>query len=112
MLEIRWVGSSKEDLRSMPSSVKRKIGFALSELEEGRTIPNCKPLAGFGSAKVCEIRENDRSGTYRAVYTTMIRGRLYVLHAFQKKSIRGIETGLQDMALIKQRLNEVEYEKK
>ena len=38
------------------------------------------------------------------MYTVRLRDRVFVLHAFQKKSKRGIATPYMDMALIKQRL--------
>ena len=43
-------------------------------------------------------------GTYCAVYAVRFVGVVYVLHAFQKKSKRGIATPRQEIALIKQRL--------
>jgi phage-related protein len=39
-----------------------------------------------------------------AVYTVKIADRVYVLHCFQKKSTKGIETPKQDMDLIRERL--------
>lgn len=53
-----------------------------------------------------EIKENDRSGTFRVVYTVEIKNFIFVLHAFQKKSKSGIATTKQDIDLIKQRLKE------
>ena len=41
---------------------------------------------------------------YRAVYTVRFAGAVYMLHAFQKKSKRGIQTPKQEMDLIKRRL--------
>jgi phage-related protein len=43
-------------------------------------------------------------GTYRAVYTAKLAGRIYVLHVFQKKSTRGIATPKHELDLIKARL--------
>jgi hypothetical protein len=42
--------------------------------------------------------------TYRAVYTVKFQGMVYVLHAFQKKSKKGIATPKHDIDLIKKRL--------
>ena len=42
--------------------------------------------------------------TFRAVYTVKIAERVYVLHCFQKKSSKGIETPRQDIDLIRERL--------
>ncbi len=53
---------------------------------------------------VYEIREDHGGGTYRAVYALMLGERIYVLHAFQKKSKRGSETPKPDMELIRARL--------
>jgi len=40
------------------------------------------------------------------VYTTQFAGTIYVLHAFQKKSKKGIATPLKDIDLIRRRLAE------
>jgi phage-related protein len=58
---------------------------------------------------VNEIRENDESGTYRAVYTAELGDFVFILHVFQKKSKSGIATPKQDIELIKQRLKEAKY---
>lgn len=67
---------------------------------------HAKVLSGMGNAKVIEIQENDRSGTYRIVYTIEIKDFIFVLHAFQKKSKSGIATPKQELELIKNRLKE------
>ncbi len=45
-----------------------------------------------------------RTNTYRSVYTTKIGEKIYVLHAFQKKSKKGIQTPKKEIDLIKRRL--------
>jgi phage-related protein len=50
-----------------------------------------------------EIVESFEGNAYRAVYTVKFAQRLFVLHAFQKKSRKGIATPAQEIALIKQR---------
>ena len=42
--------------------------------------------------------------TYRAIYTVHFREIVYVLHAFQKKSPKGIKTARSDVDLVEQRL--------
>ena len=42
--------------------------------------------------------------TYRAVYTVRFQDAIYVLHAFQKKSKKGIATPQMVIELIRQRL--------
>ena len=51
-----------------------------------------------------EIVDRHDTNTYRAVYTTQFDGRIYVLHAFQKKSTKGIATPQKDIELIHRRL--------
>ena len=46
--------------------------------------------------------------TYRAVYTVKFAGVVYVLHAFQKKSKKGIKTPVAEMNVIRQRLKAAE----
>lgn len=69
-----------------------------------------KAMKGFGGADVLELRESDVAGAYRAVYTVRFGERIYVLHAFQKKSHKGISTDKQDIELIKARLKWAEAE--
>ena len=46
--------------------------------------------------------------SWRAMYTVRYTEAIYVLHAFQKKSKRGIATPKKDLDLIRQRLAEIE----
>ena len=55
-----------------------------------------------------EITDRHDTNTYRAVYTAQLGSVVYVLHAFQKKSKRGIATPQKDVALIRQRFAEAE----
>ena len=101
---IAFVGSALDDLRDCPDEVRSDIGFALWDAQCGGKSALAKPLKGFGGAGVLEIVEAFDGEAYRAVYTVRLAGRIYVLHVFQKKSKRGIETPQADMDLIRQRL--------
>ncbi len=92
----------------MPDAVQQVFGFALFHAQIGKMHPAAKPLKGFGSAGVVEIVEDSRGNTYRAVYTVRFAGAVYVLHCFEKKSKRGIETPKREMDLIRERLKEAE----
>ena len=48
------------------------------------------------------------SDAYRVVVAVQIGRRIYVLHAFQKKSTKGIETPKRDVDLIKKRYAEAQ----
>lgn len=104
MKSVEWVGSSLDDLRNFPEEAQQTMGFALYRAQLGKKHPNAKPLKGFKGSGVLEIVEIFDGDTYRAVYTVKFEGRVYVLHAFQKKSKRGIATPKQDIDLIEARL--------
>jgi phage-related protein len=86
------MGSSRKDLKAFPDLVQDACGFALWLAQTGRKHPNAKPLRGFKGAGVLEIVENREGNTYRAIYTVRFAKAVYVLHAFQKKSKKGIQT--------------------
>lgn len=104
MKPLFWVTSAKKDLLKMPEQVVDLVGYALYLAQRGLKHPQAKPLKGFGSAGVLEVVEDDDGNTYRAVYTIRFSNGVYVLHCFQKKSRKGIETSKQDMDLIEARL--------
>lgn len=87
---LHWIGSALKDVRSFPEDVKDGIGFALEVAQRGGKSDKAKPLKGFQGASVLEIVEDHASSTWRAVYTVEIAEVIYVLHAFQKKSKKGI----------------------
>jgi phage-related protein len=98
-----WVGSAKADLLEFPEAVKDEIGVALSVAQFGRKHRVAKPWKGEGPG-VLEVVADHRGDTYRAVYTVRFEEAIYVLHAFQKKSPKGIKTSRADASLIHQRL--------
>jgi len=101
---VRWIGSSRDDVREFPEPVRLRIGGALLEAQLGRKAGWAKPLKGFGGAGVLEVVDDFDGDTFRAVYTVRFAGAVYVLHAFQKKSNSGIATPRHEIALIEQRL--------
>jgi phage-related protein len=100
---VRWVASSKDDLSAFPQDVKRRVGGALWDAQLGLKAPFAKPLRGFGGAGVLEVVDDYDGDTYRAVYTVRFAAAVYVLHAFRKKSKRGMATPKAELDLIKQR---------
>jgi phage-related protein len=86
------------------------LGYRSGSLHrpDGRTDPAAKPLKGFGGASVMEIIDRHDTNTYRAVYTVQFADVIYVLHAFQKKSKRGIATPQKELDLIRRRLAEAQ----
>jgi len=105
---VTWVGSSRADLKRFPQPVRRDMGKALYAAQCGETDPAARPMRGFGGARVMEIVDLHDTNTYRAVYTARFGEAIYVLHAFQKKSKRGIATPAREIDLIRRRLAEAE----
>lgn len=99
-----WLGSSHKDFLDFPKEVMRDVLAALLLARKGEKAVHAKPLLGFSGASVLEIVERDPSGTYRCVYTVKFPSAVYVLHAFQKKSHRGIATPKEDIEMFKCRL--------
>jgi len=101
---VEWIGSSIDDLKDFPEEVQQAVGYALYRSQCGEKHPSVKPLKGFKGASVLEVVQHFDGDTYRAVYTIKFEEVVYVLHVFQKKSKRGIETPKQDIELIETRL--------
>ncbi|MCU1272605.1 MAG: addiction module toxin RelE, partial [Bryobacterales bacterium] len=62
-----------------------------------------QPSPARGRA-VLEIVAPHERDTYRAVYTVRFQDAIYMLHALQKKSKKGIATPQKEVELVKQRL--------
>ncbi|BAY23804.1 hypothetical protein NIES2100_35960 [Calothrix sp. NIES-2100] len=99
---IVWMGDSRKNIREFPEQVRASVGYALQLVQAGETPIDAKPFKGIGSG-VYEIVKRYDTDTYRVVYAVKIGEKIYVLHAFQKKSKRGIKTPQSDIDLIKKR---------
>ena len=53
-----------------------------------------------------EVVSDYDGDTFRAVYTAKLKGKIYVLHCFQKKSKKGNATPKRDLDLIERRLKQ------
>ena len=102
---LLWVASSKRNYGEFPARVQETLGFELFLVQTGQHPPSAKPLKGIGSG-VLELVEDFDGDTYRTVYTVRFQEAVYILHAFKKKSKRGIATPKSDIDLIKRRLKD------
>jgi phage-related protein len=100
-----WLGDSLKNLKEFPDAVQKDIGDALQVVQWGAMPGNTKPLKGIGSG-IYEIIQRYDTNTYRAVYALKLGEKVYILHAFQKKSTTGIKTPQQDIDTIKRRYRE------
>ena len=83
--EVRWVGSSYEDLLTFPEDPRRDAGFQLRKVQAGLEPDDCKSFHEVGSG-AREIRIRDSSGIFRVMYVAKFEEAVYVLHCFQKKT--------------------------
>ncbi len=103
MKPLVFIADSRRTLLAFPQQVRHHIGFALYQAQLGGKHIDAKPLKHFGGG-ILEVVSDHHGDTYRAVYTVRLAKAVYVLHAFQKKSKRGIATPQSDLDLIKTRL--------
>lgn len=106
--DIIWVSSSLDDLQQFPDSVRKLMGFALFMAQCGAKHLQAKPLKGFKGGGVLEVIEDFDGNTFRTVYTVRFADAIYVLHAFQKKSKKGIQTPKREMDVVRSRLQIVQ----
>jgi phage-related protein len=83
--EIRWVGSSYDDLLAFPEEPRRTAGFQLGKVQAGLEPDDFKPFNDVG-AGAREIRIREADGIYRVMYVAKFEEAVYVLHCFQKKT--------------------------
>ena len=102
------MASSRKDLKAFPQPVQSDVGYALFAAQRGEEYRSVKALQGFGGRRVLEIVAPYDGDTYRAVYTVKFENAVYVLHAFQKKSTKGIATPHHEIELVRRRLADAE----
>ena len=83
--QMRWVGSSYDDLLVFPKDARKEAGFQLGKVQAGLEPADWKPFEDVG-AGTGEIRIRDASGIYRIMYVAKFEEAIYVLHCFQKKT--------------------------
>ncbi|MDH3600654.1 MAG: type II toxin-antitoxin system RelE/ParE family toxin [Candidatus Tectomicrobia bacterium] len=101
--EIAWVRAARKEFETFPPTVQRRMQLALTIAAEGRKTDIAKPMRGLGSG-VFEVALAQRGNAYRAVYAVQIGEAVWVVHAFQKKSTRGIKTPKKEIDLIQDRI--------
>jgi len=102
-----WLGDSKKNIQSFPKGAQKLLGDELQLVQFGGMPKDAKPFKGIGSG-VIELALRYASDAYRVVTTVQLGARIYVLHAFQKKSKKGIGTPKRDVDLIRKRYSEAQ----
>jgi phage-related protein len=83
-----WLGNSRRNIRAFPAEAQKTIGDELQLIQFGGMPRDAKPFKGVGSG-VFEIALRHDTEAYRTVVAVQLGRRIYVLHAFQKKSKNG-----------------------
>ncbi|WP_075291465.1 type II toxin-antitoxin system RelE/ParE family toxin [Pararhizobium arenae] len=107
MREIAWVRAALKDFEAFPKAVQERMKDALAIASMGQKADIAKPMKGLG-AGVLEIALPYRTDAYRVVYAVQLGDKLWVIHAFQKKSTKGIATPQKEVDLIRYRLKRIE----
>lgn len=100
---ISWIQGAQKAFKEFPEGAQTICLNALTIAAEGGKVAIAKPMTGLGSG-VFEIALAYKGDAFRVVYALKIDDEIWVIHAFQKKSTRGIKTSKGDIDLIKERL--------
>jgi len=103
MKELRFRGSSLDDLRKFPALVVRESGYQLDKVQNGNEPTDWKPMPSIGEG-VKEIRIQDEAGAFRVIYLAKLADAVYVLHCFQKKTRQASQ---QDIKLARKRFKDL-----
>lgn len=102
MKDLEFIGTSQDDLKDFPAEARRDAGFQLHYVQIGQEPSDWKPMKTVGRG-VMEIRIH-REGEWRIIYVAKFAKAVYVLHAFEKKTMK---TRQSDIYLAQERYKEV-----
>ncbi len=100
---ISWIKAALKEFETFPQEARSICLAALTIAAEGGKADIAKPMKGMGSG-VFEIALPHRGDAFRVIYAVQLGEAIWVVHAFQKKSTRGIKTPQREIDLVKERL--------
>jgi phage-related protein len=100
---ISWIKAALKDFRTFPEGAQSICLAALTMAAEGGKADIAKPMHGLSSG-IFEAALRFRGEAFRVVYAVQLGEEIWVIHAFHKKSKRGISTPKPDIDLIQERL--------
>lgn len=101
--QVSWIKAALKEFEDFPAEAREECKFALGIAAEGGKADIAKPMRGLGSG-VFEIALAFKGGAFRVVYAVQLGDALWVVHAFQKKSTRGIKTPRHEIDLVVDRI--------
>ncbi len=102
--KIEIIPPCRKPMKELPDDVRDIASFALTMAAHGRMHSDVKPLKGFPGISVQEVAIHYDGNAYRVIFTIRFPEALYVLHVFQKKSHKGVETPRHEIELVRDRL--------
>lgn len=105
MNEVVWNENTLNEVKSFPDDVKKSLGYLIYKLQRGDKLsaPHSKSMPSLN--KGChELRVREKDGIYRVFYYLKIEGRIFIFHAFQKKTQK---TPQKEISLGKKNLKEM-----
>jgi len=103
MKGIQFLGTSLKMIREFPAPAKKEAGYQLDRVQRGLDPTDWKPMKSVGQG-VREIRIQ-QEGQYRVIFVASFEQKVYVLHAFQKKTQK---TSKQDLDAARHAFREIE----
>lgn len=100
---VSWVKAALNEFRNFPEDAQSICLAALTIAAEGGKADIAKPLQGLSSG-IFEVALAFKGNAFRVVYAVQLADEIWVVHAFQKKSTKGIRTPKHEIDLIKNRL--------
>ncbi len=100
---VSWIRAALKEFETFPEGARSICLAALTIAAEGGKADIAKPMKAMGSG-VFEIPLPYKGDAFRAVYAVQLGEEIWVVHAFQKKSTRGIQTPKRELDLIRDRL--------
>ena len=103
---ISWIKAAHKGFGKFPQGARTIMLRALTIAAEGSKPDIAKPMNGLGPG-VYEIALAYRSDAYRTIYAVKLGEDIWVVHAFQKKSTKGIKTPKREVDLIRSRIHQL-----
>lgn len=104
---VSWIKAARKDFEEFPEDVQEDMLNALTIAAEGGKSDNAKPFKGIDGG-VFEIAIRYRGDAFRVIYAVKIAEFIWVIHAFQKKSKKGIKTPQEEVDLVRERLKRLQ----
>ena len=103
---ISLIKAAHKGFGKFPQGARTIMLRALTIAAEGSKPDIAKPMNGLGPG-VYEIALAYRSDAYRTIYAVKLGEDIWVVHAFQKKSTKGIKTPKREVDLIRSRIHQL-----